>query len=562
MVHRIMDSVEVFSSPEKSCRKKVKVKAEFEDSAENSHGFFSKRPKFDPLNKKKNGGIMEYNPLEEPSRLGLKLKKSPSFLDLIHMKLSQEKSAFLAKTLARKEKGASSAADNKLKASNFPATLLKIGSWEYKSRYEGDLVAKCYFAKHKLVWEVLDGGLKNKIEIQWSDIMAIKANYPDNEPGTLDVVLSRQPLFFREINPQPRKHTLWQATTDFTTGQASLHRQHFLKFPQGTLGKHFQKLIQCDPRLCFLSQQPQIELDTPYFQPRASIFGDHSNPAHGFELKTEGTFSYSGIRDGVSVSGLSSSDIENKNYIGSPTQNSHKNSQLVPDMLVMEGDISSKYNDADRLKLLNQIKLPGLHPSMSVGDLVNHIGDCISEQMRSDNPSLSINEPQKWEILDEITQYLLNDSQTLTNSDEKRIMSKVNSLCCLLQMDDAGVHNAHISLDNVLDLAVGNTQAAKQLCENQTAKTVLAEGSKTGLGNAFQQGTSSSRKDSVAEQLCENRTAKTVLAAGSETGLGNDFQQGPSMSRKDSVGELLLHLPRIASLPQFLFPEDSGIQGR
>lgn len=51
-------------------------------------------------------------------------------------------------------------------------------------------MAKCYFAKHKLVWEVLDGGLKNKIEIQWSDIMAIKANYLDNEPGTLDVVVS------------------------------------------------------------------------------------------------------------------------------------------------------------------------------------------------------------------------------------------------------------------------------------------------------------------------------------------------------------------------------------
>ncbi|PNX98201.1 hypothetical protein L195_g021443, partial [Trifolium pratense] len=32
----------------------------------------------------------------------------------------------------------------------------------YKSRYEGDLVAKCYFAKHKLVWEVLDSGLKHK----------------------------------------------------------------------------------------------------------------------------------------------------------------------------------------------------------------------------------------------------------------------------------------------------------------------------------------------------------------------------------------------------------------
>lgn len=60
---------------------------------------------------------------------------------------------------------------------------------QYKSRYEGDLVAKCYFAKHKLVWEVLDGGLKNKIEIQWSDIMALKASYADDAPGTLDVVV-------------------------------------------------------------------------------------------------------------------------------------------------------------------------------------------------------------------------------------------------------------------------------------------------------------------------------------------------------------------------------------
>ncbi|KAL6973536.1 hypothetical protein U1Q18_027722 [Sarracenia purpurea var. burkii] len=57
---------------------------------------------------------------------------------------------------------------DKLKASNFLSSLLKI---EYKSRYEGDLVTKCYFAKHELVWET---------------------------------------------NPQPRKHTLWRAASDFT----------------------------------------------------------------------------------------------------------------------------------------------------------------------------------------------------------------------------------------------------------------------------------------------------------------------------------------------------------
>jgi hypothetical protein len=33
--------------------------------------------------------------------------------------------------------------------------------------------------------------------------------------------VSRPPLFFKETNPQPRKHTLWQATSDFTGGQAT-----------------------------------------------------------------------------------------------------------------------------------------------------------------------------------------------------------------------------------------------------------------------------------------------------------------------------------------------------
>lgn len=60
------------------------------------------------------------------------------------------------------------------------------------SRYEGDLVGKFYFAKHKLVWEVLDGGLKSKIEVQWSDIAAIKAFFTEDGPDTLDIVVNFQ----------------------------------------------------------------------------------------------------------------------------------------------------------------------------------------------------------------------------------------------------------------------------------------------------------------------------------------------------------------------------------
>jgi len=50
-------------------------------------------------------------------------------------------------------------------------------------------VAKCYFAKRKLVWEVLEGELKSKMEIQWSDIMALKANCPDTGPSSLTVAV-------------------------------------------------------------------------------------------------------------------------------------------------------------------------------------------------------------------------------------------------------------------------------------------------------------------------------------------------------------------------------------
>lgn len=56
-------------------------------------------------------------------------------------------------------------------------------------------MAKCYYAKNKLVWEVLEGELKSKIEIQWSDIMALKADFPVNGPSSLTVVVIYSSIF-------------------------------------------------------------------------------------------------------------------------------------------------------------------------------------------------------------------------------------------------------------------------------------------------------------------------------------------------------------------------------
>ncbi|OMO73958.1 hypothetical protein COLO4_26778 [Corchorus olitorius] len=513
-----------------SSGKKVSVKLELEEALEDELAPLHKRSKLDPSLQ---GGNVEsgdfdfpipaslYNPLDEPSPLGLRLKKSPSFLDLIQMKLSQKNANKLTALKKKDGKGNSvSGVQDKLKASNFPASLLRIGSWEYKSRYEGDLVGKCYFAKHKLVWEVLDGGLKNKIEIQWSDIVAIKANFPDDGPETLDVVLARQPLFFRETNPQPRKHTLWQATSDFTGGQASMHRQHFLQCPQGLLGKHFEKLIQCDPRLNFLSKQPEISLESPYFDPKVSAFNDSNEASHGVESKCEGP-TIVGLQDASSPSAGRSSSCKNEQDFSGRSDENFCQGSPSPTSVMDTPVIKEIRGNAKEVSQWDQIRFPGLPASMSMSDLVNHIGNCITEQMTSSGEEL-----QGRDLLEEITQCLLSDSQHTSASDEQYLMSRVNSLCCLLQKDPAVAPTSNIKEDDAVD--------AREYGKN------------------------------VFKNVEDGSFSASAPVTTNEPDEVSGSKRPQAMSRKDSVGDLLLNLPRIASLPQFLFNfmEDSDIQAR
>lgn len=119
---------------------------------------------------------------------------------------------------------------------------------------------------------------------------------------------------------------------------------------------------------------------------------------------------------------------------------------------------------------------------MSVSDLMSQIENCISGTDQQNDRG----------VLEEINQYLLSDSQLYSGSDkdnELSLMSRVNSLCCLLQ-----------------------------------------------------------RAPSTT-QLFSPKTDHHAAPPNS----GDDCKQAQAVSRKDSFGDLLLSLPRIASLPQFLF---------
>ncbi|KAI3715086.1 hypothetical protein L6452_22053 [Arctium lappa] len=459
-----------------------------------------------------------FNPLNESSPLGLRLKKSSSLLELIQTRLSQcnknidalpSENLQVGNKKDVKARVGTSGPIDKLKASNFPALLLRIGQWEYVSQHEGDLVAKCYFAKHKLVWEVLDGGLKNKIEIQWADIVALKANCPDNGPGTLTIVLGKQPLFFRETDPQPRKHTLWQATSDFTNGEASTYRQHYLQCAQGILNKHYEKLIQCDTRLNFLSQQLDTVLDLP-FAAEASIKDPNISRNNVVNLPemSKGS-SISGIKGMVLQSALQHSFLKTKE-LGTPdlvhgdfTKDTHSPSSAVS----IHGFEEFGFGESCALQGPNtfsvQMKTPSQQPNMSISDLVNHIGHCISEPNSAgilpllENVSAGGNQK---DALENISQILLSDTQLTTASDEKTLLSRVDSLCSLLQ-DSSSIQN-HVHDGN----------------------------------------------DSFTPDC--NPLTEIGMKQGSEEDFGN---VSSIMSRKDSFSDLLHELPRIASLPRFLF---------
>ncbi|KAG0535254.1 hypothetical protein BDA96_04G350600 [Sorghum bicolor] len=435
--------------------------------------------------------------LDEPSPLGLRLRKSPSLLDLIQTKLSQAKSASeqfdvhnnVSDTPMKKEvRSGAPTAGERPKASNFPANVLRIGSWEYISHYEGDLVAKCYFAKHKLVWEVLHDGLKSKIEIQWSDIIALKATCPENEQeGILDLVLARPPLFFKETNPQPRKHTLWQAASDFTDGQASVNRRHTLQCPSSLLSKNFEKLIQCDHRLHELSQQPDAILQTPHFEPKRSIFENPNESKDCFDLnglKYEHEATLPKFTDPVSTCVFSSLS---KN-VGQPMNIGFGAGDF-------EGTVSEEPKNCNQW---NQFKVPGLKASISVEDLVNHLGNCRADQRSVSDPPLTINDGKSKEVLEDLVQYLFSDTHSLPASDDKYLMARVDSLYSLLEKD--------------------TVPAA--ICKPECSDDI---------GINF---------DGFEEEL------NSSLAGAKEP---------LTISRKDSFGELLLNLPPEPSIPQFLF---------
>ncbi|XP_042509838.1 uncharacterized protein LOC122085461 [Macadamia integrifolia] len=384
------------------------------------------------------------NVSEKSSPLGLTLRKTPSFLDLIEMKLSQGRNLTRSDTESEKEKSSAGSEEitvqptlEKLKASNFPANFLRIGTWERVTIYEGDLVAKCYYAKRKLVWEVLERGLKSKIEIQWSDISAIRATFRKNEADILEIELCRAPMFFRETNPQPRKHTLWQTASDFTGGQAPIYRRHYVKFPEGTLERHYEKLLQCDNRLMNLSKKPFPPPHSPYFYSNLYGYPDTSFSFNGHRLLSQ--FPHLSL---PRPNAMLLHQLQNFDALRPPfTVNDSTSPMSVMDFPhIKENGITYSRQQHQRAPIWVQ----GISNGQNIYSRKGEVGELPSIlSTRQGIPPISQHEVYHQHmpcggqstnniLLSEIADQLLNDPFASALSDEQRVLAKVRSMDNLL----------------------------------------------------------------------------------------------------------------------------------
>lgn len=93
-----------------------------------------------------------------------------------------------------------------------------------------------------------------------------------------------------------------------------------MQCPPGFLRKHYEKLIQCDPRLNFLSHQPDIVLENPYFEPGIMIKDDQNELCHEFDVKRDDGPAFLGLQDTVSSGVQSSSRNDVSQETQSPNQ--------------------------------------------------------------------------------------------------------------------------------------------------------------------------------------------------------------------------------------------------
>jgi hypothetical protein len=356
--------------------------------------------------------------------------------------------------------------------------------------------------------------------------------------------VSRPPLFFKETNPQPRKHTLWQATSDFTGGQATTFKRHSLQFPEGVLNKHYEKLAQCDPHLKALLEGTAVSGSIPLCGHSDSIFEEQS----ALHLSTPLAHALEGLNYQSQTPSCAYSPLQGrcrrtgvipKTEADSRAMDMHMSDisspSSVAEIQCSEGGISecdnSDSEDYDTKKeFTSSTPFGTVNPAYSsVMSYDEHeLKPSLNDLSGSNNVTAS-----NRIILDEIAQLLLGDSSaTFSNEQAILLAARMSSMQAALARDFQTGPGSHPQTEGfVSDVHYGyfNTNSGR----DSGADYCQADfGPEDFIGHTNEQH-SSPRLPKFNSML--DPSFNSVMQC---------------LSRNSSTGDLLLNLPRVASLPQ------------
>ena len=127
-------------------------------------------------------------------------------------------------------------------------------------------------------------------------------------------------------------------------------RKHFLQCPQGLLSKHLEKLIQYDPRLYALSQEPEIQ-ESRFFEPRCYPF-DNLKDSYGSSVQEFQDSASACAGRSTSANGGTSVDVSVAE-IHPPSSGSFGTQFCVRTYLCFKGSGKQKYSALSTMKGLH-----------------------------------------------------------------------------------------------------------------------------------------------------------------------------------------------------------------
>lgn len=134
-----------------------------------------------------------------------------------------------------------------------PILILKIGEYIKMSNICGDLICCISFKERKFYWELLGAQSLSRIEIDFDNVSGLEIELRDDDITVIILQLFHPPKFWKGWK-SIYQNIHWTPIADFTTGFASIYRQHVLHFVKSAISYPLNRLLEQEIRLKKISE--------------------------------------------------------------------------------------------------------------------------------------------------------------------------------------------------------------------------------------------------------------------------------------------------------------------